>query len=157
MASSSFSDRMGHLVSSINQDSGRFAGLTAVQVPEDDSGSSGSSGGSGSGSGGGGGSGGRSALDGIVQWIGQSPSGPASGSGTGPASRRRDYHSAAPPSPSTRRFNRDDEGVPVKRQSRRRLGPAGRLLRVRCEDLPGRPRRAAAALVRNQRDGMQGG
>ena len=36
-------------------------------------------------------------------------------------SRRRDCHAAAPPSPFSRRFNRDDEGVPAKGESRRRL------------------------------------
>ena len=41
---------------------------------------------------------------------------------TGSSSRRRDCHSAAPPSPFSKRFNRDDEGVPAKWQSRRRLG-----------------------------------
>ena len=39
-------------------------------------------------------------------------------------SRRRDCHSAAPPSPFSRRFNKDEEGVSSKCQSRRRLpGP----------------------------------
>ena len=35
------------------------------------------------------------------------------GMATGDISRRRDCHSAAPPSPFSRRFNRDDEGVPA--------------------------------------------
>ena len=33
---------------------------------------------------------------------------------SGEGSRRRDCHSAAPPSPFSRRFNSDDEGVPAK-------------------------------------------
>ena len=42
----------------------------------------------------------------------------------GTAVRREFCHSAAPPSPSSRRFNRDDERVPAEQQSRRRLGNA---------------------------------
>ena len=43
----------------------------------------------------------------------------------GQTSRRRDCHSATPPSPFSRRFNRDGEGLPAQSQPRRRLTHGG--------------------------------
>ena len=62
--------------------------------------------------------------------------GPADTSGASKPSRRREFcHSAAPPSPVSRRFDMDGEGVSARWQSRRR-----------CQRTPARARRSTGRL-----------